>query len=142
MRTTRFLYPAAALVCCLAFGCEQAMPPLAPVRGRICYRSVPLHTGRIVFSPDSLHGTTGPLASAEIQPDGSFTLRTADAMGAAAGWYRITVLAVETAGARTPGDMAPRPRLLLPEKYADPALSGLAWEIKVGQENTVNLNLD
>ncbi len=135
MRTTRLLYLAALLVL-PAGGCEQEAGPLVAVRGKVLYQGVPLHTGTIVFSPDPLHGMSGPLASAEIQSDGTFRLRTGTAWGARAGWYRVTVLAVETSRGMT------HPRSLLPERYSDPELSGLGHEVKAGEENVLNLRLE
>jgi hypothetical protein len=127
-----------ALLIILAVGCSQETTPLAVVRGKIWYRGVALHSGTVVFTPDPLRGTTGPLACAEVQSDGSYVLRTDQALGAVPGWHRVSVLALEPASppAGTP------PRLLLPDKYCDPALSGLTCEVKAGQENTVNFNLE
>src|SRR5947209_4271705 len=78
-----------------AAGCESGSGPLAPVRGKVAYQGVPLHTGVIVFTPDPLRGTSGPVARAEIQPDGSYTLLTENLAGTAAGWHRVTIVAVE-----------------------------------------------
>jgi hypothetical protein len=140
----RFVYPAAAilLVLTVAGGCEQGPAPLALVRGQVRHRGVPLHTGTVVFTPDALRGATGPLASGDIQPDGSYTLSTGGAPGAVPGWHRVTVLAVEVGKVSLLGQKPARPRSLLPEKYSDPELSNLAGEVKLGQENTINFDLE
>jgi hypothetical protein len=127
-----------ALLIVLAAGCDQEAARLSVVRGKISYRGVALNSGTIVFTPDPLRGATGPLASAEVQSDGSYVLRTEQALGAAPGWYRVTVLSLEPASRPAGGP----PRLLVPEKYCDPELSGLTCEVKSGQENTVNFNLE
>jgi hypothetical protein len=132
----RILFAAAALLVLLVTGCEQGPVTFVPVHGKVFYRGVSLHTGTVVFTPDTLRGNNGPLATADIQADGSFTLRTGAVSGAVPGWHRITVLAVEAP--KSGG----RPRWLLPEKYSDPELSGLSGEVKAGQANTINLNLD
>jgi hypothetical protein len=130
---------AAALLLCLA-GCSTDPDPLLPVRGKIWYQGVPLQGGTIVFTPDPTRGGNGPLARAEIQPDGEFVLKTGDRPGAVAGWHRITVVAVDVT---TPvGTAYAAPRSLVPVKYRDPELSGLSYEVKAGQENTVELNLE
>jgi hypothetical protein len=126
------------LLTALVAGCGHDPAPLSVVRGKIWYRGVALHSGTIVFTPDPLHGTTGPLASAEVQSDGSYVLRTGEALGAVPGWHRVTVLVLEPASA--PAQLPPR--LLLPAKYCDPELSGLTCEVKAGQENTLNFDLD
>ncbi|MGE3808741.1 MAG: hypothetical protein AB7K24_29090 [Gemmataceae bacterium] len=109
--------------------------------GKVLYRGSPLRHGTIVFSPDSDRGNHGPLAQAEIQPDGSYILHSEHQDGACVGWHRVTIVAVET-GAANPRLRYQVPRSLLPEKYSDPALSGLACEIKPGKDNTINFNLE
>lgn len=127
----------------LASGCgEPPRPGLVTVRGRVWYQGRPLPTGTVVFTPDSRKGCQGPLARAEIQPDGTFFLRTGDLPGAAAGSYRVTVLAVETPSAAAPGQKYPMPRSLLPEKYSDPDLSDLSCDIRAGQDNGFNFHLE
>jgi hypothetical protein len=111
------------------------------VRGKVTFRGVPLHTGSIVYAPHGQRGGAGPLARAEIQPDGSYILFTGDKPGAVAGWHRITVIAVEAAAA-APGEPLALPRLLLPARYGDPELSGLSREVTAGRENRIDFNLE
>jgi hypothetical protein len=137
MFTLRSVLPLAVT---LALGCGSG--PLAPVRGKVSYKGTPLRAGSIVFTPDPQRGTGGPLAQAEIQSDGTYLLRTGDAVGAAAGWHRVTVVAVEAALPGASAGPYPVPRSLLPEKYRDPELSGLSCEVKAAQENKIDFNLD
>jgi len=123
-------------------GCGTKAPKLTPVRGKVFFKGSPLHSGTIVFTPDPDRGGRGPLARAEIQADGSFTLRTDEETGAVAGWHRITVLAVEISAAAPAGQRFVEPRLLLPSRYCDPEMSGLLREVKAGQENNFDLYLD
>jgi hypothetical protein len=118
-------------------GCGHDSAPLAAVRGTIAYRGAALRCGTVVFTPDPERGTTGPSACAEVQSDGSFVLRTDQALGAVPGWHRVTVLVLASVPAP-----AAAPCRLLPEKYCDPELSGLTCEVKAGQENTIHLNLE
>ena len=117
----------------LAAGCGEQTVRLAPVHGKITYRQGPLSGGTIVFTPDPDRGGRGPLAYAEIQQDGSYTLSTDQKPGAVAGWHRVTILAPQAAEGSA---------LLLPPRYCDPEQSGLTCEVKPGRENTFDFRLD
>jgi hypothetical protein len=132
----------AGLLLLLVVGCDAGTGSLASVRGTVFYKRTPLKTGTIVFIPDVQRGADGPLARAAIQPDGTYILRTGDLLGAARGWYRVTVVALE---ADTEGRQSKPfviPRSLLPEKYRDPELSGLTCEIKAERENRIDFHLE
>jgi hypothetical protein len=138
----RFLYRfliTAFFLCFLFSGCDHATPSLAPVSGRILFQNLPLPSGAIVFVPDADRGNNGPLAQGTIQSGGAYTVQTDGQPGAYPGWYRVTVIAVESAGHYRTGALAPR--ALVPEKYRDPQLSDLACEVKEGRENSINFNL-
>lgn len=120
----------------LIVGCGQrAASGLAPVSGKVSYQGRPLHTGTVVFTPDSVRGTTGELARGEIQPDGTYRLKSGEQMGTVPGTHRVTVIAIEQ------GPAGATPQSLLPSKYRDPELSGLSCEVVPGRENTINFNL-
>jgi len=126
----------------LLAGCTgQASSDLAPVRGKVSYLGKPLPSGTIVFAPDAQRGTSGPLARAEIQSDGTYQLKCGETAGAVAGWHRVTVVAVID----DPSPSLQRPTTpysLLPARYRDPELSGLTCEVKPGKDNTINFNLE
>jgi hypothetical protein len=145
MATPRALRGAAlaAALLALAVGCRSGTAPLAEVRGKVTYRGEPLRGGTVVFTPDASRGTTGEPAAADIQPDGSYTLKTADSAGAAVGWHRVTVLAlVPAAGPPPAGQRFTVPLSALPLKYREPHLSGLSCEVKAGGPNTIDVRLD
>jgi hypothetical protein len=119
----------AVLALLLATGCGQDGPKLAPVRGTVYYKGVPLKGGTIVFAPDPERGGQGPLAVGEVRPDGTYLLRTEGDRGAVPGWHRITV---------SPADA----RSAFPRRYADPELSGLSREVQPERANTIDLRLD
>ncbi len=126
-----------------AGGCgDSATARVAPVRGKVFYQGRPLTTGTIVFAPDAVRGTNGPLALGDIQADGSYALRHGEEFGAVVGWHRVTVSAVEAGQPAKAGQDFVLPRSLLPEKYRDPELSGLVREVKASQENTIDFHLD
>ena len=99
------------------------------MQGTVTYKGVPLKGGTVVFTPDPERGGQGPMALAEIRPDGTYSLRTDGDKGAVAGWHRITV---------APADV----RSALPRRYADPELSGISREVQPDRVNTINLRLD
>jgi hypothetical protein len=115
---------------------------MVAVRGRVSYRGHAVGRGRIVFAPDSGRGSHGPLAQAEILTDGSYELYTGAVPGVAPGWYRVTVVSVEAPAPAAQGPRYSVPRSLLPEKYRDPDLSGLACEVKSGAARVVDFKLD
>jgi len=121
-------------------GCEGGTASLAPVSGKVSYQNQPLSRGTIVFVPDADRGNNGPLAQGTIQAGGSYAVQTEGKPGAAPGWYRVTVIAVETPAGYSTGRSS-APRSLVPERYRDPQLSDLTCEVKAGQENGINFNL-
>lgn len=120
---------ALALVLLTWIGCGRGEPTLVPTEGRILYRGNPIDAGTIVFTPDAERGNSGPIARAEIQPDGKFRLRSDDRDGIVPGWHRITV-----AGSSK--------RVLVPTHYRDPDRSRLSREIKIPGGVAVELQLD
>jgi hypothetical protein len=137
-----FATAAAAVFLLLAAGCGSDADRLTSVRGKVSYKGVPLPGGTIVFTPDAARGNSGPLARAEIRPDGTYLLRTGDRPGAVPGWHRVTVAAVEAPGTAPALQRYTVPRTLLPERYRDPEMSGLACEVKPDRVNTLDLNLE
>ncbi len=143
MLTTRLLGTMAVTAALLlAPGCRSGSAPLASVRGQVTYRGQPLRTGIIVFTPDAGRGCVGELSIADVQPDGTYLLKSGSGTGAAVGWHRVTVCAVLSAAAPLPGQRYAIPLSLLPHKYRDPALSGLACEVKADTPNTIDFQLD
>jgi hypothetical protein len=129
------------IVCSLALtllGCSNKPTTLNPVTGRVMYKGVPLKTGIIVFSPDTSRGESGKIAFSKIGPDGTYTIYTGDAPGAAAGWYRVTVAAVSGPG----GSADPNAVSIIPRPYCDPEQSQLQCEVKANRDNHLDFNLD
>lgn len=116
-----------SLTLALAAGCG-GQPALVAVKGQVRYRGTPLQGGTIVFAPDAERGGRGPLAVAEVGPDGRFELRTKGQPGCAPGWHRVTVAARK--GSR------------LPNRFRDPELSGQRVEVRAGKEAGCDIVLD
>lgn len=123
-------------------GCGSSSAPLAAVTGSVSYQGQPVGGGIIVFTPDTSRGTHGPMAHAEIQADGTFTLHTEDAAGAVAGWHRITLVLVDEPNPQQQDHSSSLPQNLLPHKYCSPDLSGLMRQVKAGKENVFKIDLD
>jgi len=141
MRTRLGMVAVMALLLAAA-GCGSDADRLTPVRGKVTHHGVPLPGGTIVFTPDAARGNDGPLARAEIQPDGTFFLRTGSRAGAVPGWHRVTIAAVEPPGPAPARQRYVVPRSLVAAKYRDPELSGLAAEVKADRDNTLDFNLE
>jgi hypothetical protein len=123
-----------------AAGCgKQESSTLTQVSGKVSYRGAPLSSGTIVFIPDAARGSSGPPVWAEIGHDGGYQLKTGNRVGISAGRYRVTVAAVEKAPSVVPGSV---PRSLVPDKYRDPEMSGLACEVEPGKDNAIHFNLE
>jgi hypothetical protein len=120
--------PAWALLLTLLAGCSRTDGDLPAVEGRVFYRGAPVAGGTVVFTPDPDRGGSGPLATAEIDNDGHYALKTNGKAGATVGWHRVTV--------------ASRDPAALPRRFADPELSGQRREVKPGAPNTIDLNLE
>lgn len=129
-------------IVCLAVivaGCGKSKPTETVVRGQILYRGEPVVGGLIVFAPNPDRGSDGPIVTATLNEDGSFTLTTADGNPVAPGWYRIAV-APKAGSVRVPTPDRPYPGI--PTKYRNPSLSGLEREIKAGTDNVVLFDLE
>jgi hypothetical protein len=110
-------------------GCSTETAKHEAVQGRVFFHNEPVRGGTIVFTPDAERGNQGPMATGEIQSDGSYTLRTGAEPGAVLGWHRVTIAAGP--------DCQP-----LPRKYSDPKLSDQSREVKAGEANAFDFHLD
>jgi len=54
----------------------------------------------------------------------------------------VTVASVEVPAAPAPGQRFVVPRALVSERYRDPELSGLTCEVRAGQDNRLDWDLD
>jgi hypothetical protein len=128
---------------CAAFalvaGCHRATPGDTIVRGQILYRGEPVSGGLIVLVPNPDHGSTGPLVTAILNDDGSFTMSGPDGKPVAPGWYRI---AVAPRAGSVDSPTAERPYPGVPARYRNPAQSGLEREVKAGTDNLICIDLE
>jgi hypothetical protein len=122
----------------LLAGCQAKSTTLNHVTGKVLFRGTPLHNGVIVFSPDTTRGESGKIAIGKIESNGTYTLKTDDALGVASGWYRVSVASLANPTASY--DVASIS--VIPEKYRDPQLSMLQCEVKPNRDNHLDINLD
>lgn len=143
-RPIRLVLVAASLVMLPFLGCQGGNSlPMAKVSGTVTLDGAPLTKGRIQFMPDNSKGTRGPMATGQIVADGKFVLMTsAPGDGAQVGCYKVVVNCWE----ETPFDpnnpkLAPPPKSLIPERYANEQTSGLTAEVKTGTPNEFTFDL-
>lgn len=121
-------------------GCGERRP-LARVTGKVLLDGQPLQFGTVSFQPEY-----GQPATAIIQPDGTFTLRTVgEGAGAVVGLNRVRVACYEAqnpnvaaAGLRGEGDLG---RLLIPQRYTAYETSGLTIEVSPGRNEPIVIEL-
>jgi len=141
--------PLALAVACLALGgCESEKKyPHAAVHGKVTYKGKPLTFGSVAFFPvkPPEDGVLMP-ASGDIQPDGTYELKSRADGGALIGEHKVVVYAVEgtqTAaakeGAAPKADQGPK-KSILPMKYSAPDSTPLVRTVKEG-DNSIDLEI-
>jgi hypothetical protein len=118
-----------------AAGCSGGME--SEVSGAVTLDGEPVGPGTVVFAP--AEGTTNP-ADGAIQLDGSYFLKTSRDVGLKAGKYKASVTVFDQPDVK-PGERSMTPaKLVTPQKYADPATSGLEYEVEPGK-NSIDIEL-
>jgi hypothetical protein len=126
---------AAVLVLFLALGCGDHRPKTAVVRGTVTYKGKPVPNGTVNFVSAS-----GPAATGEIGPDGSYRLTTfRKGDGAVLGAHKVVIVAMQKNDAQIEA-FTPLPPPIVPMKYTSAATTDLTAEVK-DQENTINFDL-
>jgi len=120
-------------------------PDTFPAAGIVTFDGKPLPEATVVFQST---GGEPQAAVGRTDENGEFQLRTfTDGDGAIAGEHKVTVVCSRTEG---PPDGANLDEAnvviqevsLIPERYADPAKSGLTASVTPGQENKFTFHLD
>jgi hypothetical protein len=109
-------------------GCSGPSEVLVPVTGTITVKKQPLANGTVVFHPDPEKGNKEkrePRATITSDRPGVCQLTTDNREGAPAGWYKVTVHALEPAAS----SLRP-PQWLAHPRYADVKTSGLSVEVR------------
>src|SRR4051812_39687925 len=81
-----------AIVCLvLAAGIVGCGEALVPVTGKVSYKGEPVKGGTLVFSPDKKDVVNaGTPATATIEENGTFILKTENGAGAVVGKYKVS----------------------------------------------------
>ncbi len=135
-----------AAMCCVQFsGCSGGSGSVTTgtVQGKVTLEGAPVTSGVLFFIGESITDT----ASAEIQSDGTYTLRYAGGFSVPVADYRVSI------GAANKDAPPPDPAALMatpekfevklppvPKKFLDPSTSGLIASVKEGQ-NTLDFDL-
>jgi hypothetical protein len=137
--------------CAVIFACIALLPLLGcgeddgigqrySVSGKVTYKGEPLKGGNVAFLPDG-EGGSGRAASGVIK-DGYYSMTTSTSTpgdGVLPGKYKVGINANYTdmsEAAKQPGGIYQGNRLagprikVIPEKYTNPATSGLTFEVK------------
>lgn len=108
----------------------------APVHGTVSYNGQPLTRGSITFVPTQ----SGPTATGQIQPDGTYSLTTyEEGDGAILGSHRVMIVSMDE-GSGLPEDAMTEPKLLIPDKYGRDQTSGLTADVTEG-DNEIDFPL-
>lgn len=129
-------------------GSKSGQLPTAPVTGRVTYQGKPVPRGEITFVPTaSQPGVRNAYGTLDEQ--GRYRLTTyREGDGAVLGTHQVMIVAREELPADVGKQMTPdgilvpgkQAKSLIPERYSDPATSGLTAEVKDGR-NEFNFEL-
>ena len=126
----------AAIVALAAGGCSGSKLG-AEVSGNVTLDGKAVGPGVIVFAQD---GAASNPSEGTIQPNGSYFLKTSNAIGLTPGKYRAAVTVFEPSTAQAGERSYADPVYLTPEKYARQETSGLEFDVKPGRQ-TIDVEL-
>ena len=135
-RAERELARLASMTVLLCCGCSRSGLETAPVHGVVRLDGRPLDAGMVFFRPDK-----GRMAVGKIQQDGTYILSTYEKNGndgAIVGHHKVTVVPPLAEGEF---DAPPAMTRSIPEKYQSEGTSLLAYEVKTGTENVIDIEL-
>jgi hypothetical protein len=120
--------------------------PTGAVTGRVTLDGQPIPQGSVV----SFVSEAGFTATATVSSDGSYQLQTAGNPEIPVSTYKVSIVPPAQAMSETDydkymsgegGDATETPSEVIPPKYADPATSGLSFDVEQGA-NTINIELE
>src|SRR5262245_21575967 len=130
-----------AAVLPVAIGCNGSGEGLAKVKGKITYKGKPVPNGTVNFLPDD---GNKPSATGEIQPDGSYALKTTagnrPSDGAVIGKHKVMIVAMQDQGSLLPEQRAALPPPIVPAKYTHPNTTPLTAQVE-DKENVIDFDL-
>jgi len=144
------IFACIALLPLLGCGEDDGIGQRYSVSGKVTYKGEPLKAGNVAFLPDG-EGGSGRAASGVIKA-GYYTMTTSTSTtgdGVLPGKYKVSINAnytdmseaVKQNGGMYQGNRFAGPRIkVIPEKYTNPATSGLTFEVKP-TSNTYDIDL-
>lgn len=138
---------AIAVAAITAPGCARKGPDRAPVSGKVTYKGQPLRFGTVMFETEA-----GQYATGAIQPDGTFQMEIrGEGRGAPVGKSKVRIVCFANQDPTPrPGETANDPKhgeerglgaSLIPTKYSSTATSGIAVDVKPGNNEPLVLEL-
>lgn len=127
---------ASCLLLCAAPGCSRA-PKIAKVTGRVTLQGQPITQGKIQFRPQ-----VGPIAAAELGPNGEYTLTTKKrGDGSIVGPCAVSI-SPKTYAAPAPGAAVPQPPpgQVIPPKFHEFSTSNLQRTVE-NKDNVFDFEL-
>jgi hypothetical protein len=122
-------------------GCSGGSSGLAVVKGKISYKEKPVPHGTVNFLPND---GNKPMATGEIQPDGSYELKTfvsnKPSNGAVIGQHKVVIVAIQDQATLLPEQRSPLSEPIVPVKYTSAATSDLSANVE-NKENTIDFDL-
>lgn len=123
-RSNAILVLACAVAVLFSTGCGDTSN-LAALEGKVMYQGKPLETGSVMLQP----AQGGQFSRADIQPDGSFVLQTADGEeGATIGLNRVRVACFPNKRTSADGDLS-LGKSFIPEHYNNFSSSELTVQV-------------
>ncbi|HMO86403.1 MAG TPA: hypothetical protein PKC18_15940 [Lacipirellulaceae bacterium] len=140
MQSRRFFHRELCIValaaCCGAFaGCRDSLE--SEVSGQVTLDGAKVGPGTIVFAPV---GAAHNPATGTIQVDGTYFMNSNRTRGLPAGRYQVAVTVFDQPAVPMGQRSTVAAPLITPEKYADPATSGLEFDVAPGS-NKINVEL-
>lgn len=143
VRTAGWIVGVSFSVAILAAGCSGggSKPATTKVHGKVTYKGQPVTEGTVNFQPAKpAAGSPVRPAVGMIQPDGTYELASfGGSDGAVPGDYTVTVRSASDQSVENPN--APLV-WKTPQKYDDPAKSGLKATIPAGHSGSLELNFN
>jgi hypothetical protein len=124
------------VVAAASLGCSDSLD--ATVVGTVSLDGKPVGPGVVTFVP--VEGSQPNPASGPVQPNGTYALKTSRTEGLTPGKYKASVSIWDQPEVPKGERSMITPKLITPEKYADPETSGLEYQVDPG-DNTIDLTL-
>jgi hypothetical protein len=120
----------------MATGCSRGFKQdTAKVRGTVKLDGKLLAGGSVMFTPETGRGAVGV-----INPNGEFVLGTYEPDdGAIVGKHKVAVFPI---GSSFESDQLPSNYVAIPTRYQNGSSSGIEFEVKAGEQNLVEVNLE